>query len=789
MRHLSNHFVFTVFFMLMAISANAQQTGAITGSVLSAAGQPLSDVAVTLKGTNKGAYTKKDGSYLVDQVPAGSYTIVASLLGYTRQEQAVTVTAGKTITFRFTLAEESLSREGVTVTGKSQSRQLKESGYAVNAIDTKRFANTTSDINSVLNRTTGVKVREQGGMGSEFNFSINGLSGRAVRFFIDGIPMEVMGSSMTLNNIPVNLAERVEIYKGVLPVSLGADALGGAVNLVTNQNIKNYLDASYSFGSFNTHRAAVTGQVTGKSGIVARVSAFLNYSDNNYIMKAMELWDEDKQLYVKRDVRRFHDQYRSYMTQAEVGVMHKKWADAFFVGAGFSATDREIQTGSNQDNVYGAAMQNGHAFNTTLRYRKDHLFTEGLNLSVFAAHTEDKYTITDTTAYRYFWDGSRVPGNQAEMGPIKQRTHISRPRNFARANFSYMLNPMHGFNLNYTFDQVTNKNYNELLTDKDHNPGRIGKHMVGLGYQQTLLDSRLTNTFFGKWYGMQLQQPEMLSGNGTYVAASGFKSYFGYGLASRFNILPVLGVKASYEKAYRLQEVGELFGNGYDQIGNANLKPESSNNVNAGAFLTLKKGQHRFYAEGNWYFRDAADFIYAVVYQSNSRVSRYENTSKVQINGVEGEIQYDFRDIFHTTVNVSYQQALNNTKYAPGTNGGTVEATYRNKIPNQPWLFGNALASLGRNNLLGKDTRLQLNWDMQYVHWFYLTWEAYGAAATKNRVPNQYIQNLGLTYSLQNGKYNISAECRNFTDQRAYDNFRLQKPGRAYYVKLRYFIK
>ena len=106
-----------------------------------------------------------------------------------------------------------------------------------------------------------------------------------------------------------------------------------------------------------------------------------------------------------------------------------------------------------------------------------------------------------------------------------------------------------------------------------------------------------------------------------------------------------------------------------------------------------------------------------------------------------------------------------------------------------PWLFGNAAISIGKNDLLGKNTRLQLNWDMQYVHWFYLTWESYGSKYSNNKIPDQYIQNASLTYSLQNGKYNISAECKNFTDALAYDNFRLQKPGRALFVKFRYFLK
>src|SRR5690606_35793121 len=132
--------------------------------------------------------------------------------------------------------------------------------------------------------------REQGGLGSNFNFSINGLSGKSVKYFIDGVPVEVMGSTMSLNNIPVNLSERIEVYKGVVPVHLGSDAMGGAINIITSQRQTNFLDASYSYGSFNTHRAALTGQYTHeKTGLIAKASAFFNYSDNNYLMKDVEV--------------------------------------------------------------------------------------------------------------------------------------------------------------------------------------------------------------------------------------------------------------------------------------------------------------------------------------------------------------------------------------------------------------------------------------------------------------------------------------------------------------------
>ena len=786
-----SRFLLTGCFCILSVLVFGQKPGttSLSGHVYSKATTPLSDVSVLLSPSSKGTTTNAVGEYRFEKVKPGKYVLTITAVGYEKLIREISLEDGRSESLDFTLSERESNLNEVQILGKTQAQEVREQAFAVNTIETKQYANTSADMNQVLNRTTGIRVREQGGLGSDFNFAINGLSGRAVKFFIDGIPLEVMGTAMSLNNIPVNLAERVEVYKGVVPVSLGSDALGGSVNLITNQRVSNFLDASYSIGSFNTHRAALTGQYTQQNtGSILKARAFYNYSDNNYLMRGMEVWDEAQYKYVKKDFRRFHDQYKSAMGQLEIGVTNKKWADVFFIGGSYSKTDQDIQTGTRQEVVYGDATRNGDAFNASVRYRKDNLFTKGLNANAFISRSRDHYMVTDTSGFKYAWDGSRVRTNQSELGGSKSLTHMIRPKTFARLNLSYEANASHSFNLNYTFDRVKNENYNELLTDRDDIPGFLGKHILGLAYQQNLMKDRLTNTFFAKYYGISIEKKESVSLNGEYAQAKNFLNNFGYGVASRFKIGENSGIKASYEKAYRLQDVAEMFGNGYTVVANLDLKPESSHNLNVGGFIGHRSNRHRFFAEASWFFRDAKDFIYSVVYQSNASVSRYENTSKVRVTGFEAEFRYDYSNLINFSINGSYQNAINNTKYALGS-AGTPEATYQNKIPNQPWAFGNADLGIGKNDLLGKGTRLQLNYGAQYVHWFYLTWEAFGSKASKNKVPNQFIQQASLSYSLKEGKYNVSVECRNLANSLAYDNFRLQKPGRAVFIKLRYFIR
>lgn len=72
------------------------------------------------------------------------------------------------------------------------------------------------------------------------NITLNGFTGRNVKIFMDGVPMQGNSSSFQLNNIPVSLAERIEVYKGVVPVEFGGDAIGGAINIVTNRSTNTF---------------------------------------------------------------------------------------------------------------------------------------------------------------------------------------------------------------------------------------------------------------------------------------------------------------------------------------------------------------------------------------------------------------------------------------------------------------------------------------------------------------------------------------------------------------------
>ena len=773
--------------LVVVVGTFAQKTFTLSGVVKDTHGEPIFAAAVALKGTPNGGYTDENGHYQLS-VSAGKYVLAVSMVGYESQEQTIHVRSDKQVDF--VLKESSVRMDAVQVYGKSKAQQLREGAYTVNAMNVKSLVNTTQNLNAIVNRTTGVKVREEGGLGSDFNLSINGMSGNSIRYFIDGMPLDAKGSGVTLANLPPNIIDRIEIYKGVVPAHLGTDALGGAVNIITNQQKKNFLDASYSIGSFHTHQFNVNGQyVTPKAGIIVKPTLSVNYSKNDYKVKNVEVWNEEKGKYVYEERKRFHDDYFSLLGQVEVGVTNKKWADNFFVTASYSKTDKELQTGSIQTVVYGEARRKSDSKNFSATYKKRNFFVDKLDVNALFSYTWDHSCTVDTAFRKYDWNNNYITTTRNEItGDSKSIRHYKRPRMVARAGFDYSINENHAINLNYLMNRLGNKRYDEVDTSFTPSNDVLAKHILGLSYNQTLFNGKMNNVFFVKDYInylMVTQKDDYWVSGSDKVDKKATKNYWGYGAAAKYTFAEELALKASYEHSVRLPLGNELLGNGTTVLPNLVLKPENSDNFNLGVFGTWKTGtSHLFSYEANAFIRDASDYVRLVISERDG-LSQYENVSSVKVSGFEGEVSYQYKDDLRVLVNCSYQDARDMNRYK---DDGKPSITYNNKLPNRPWLFSNVEADYIFRDVLKNGDKLKLSYHYQYVHWFYLTWEAYGSLDGKSKIPTQHQHNAVVSYSWKNERYNVSFGCNNLFDKELYDNFMLQKPGRSFFAKFRIFI-
>lgn len=781
-------FVFFVLFIILGFTDGvAQALVTLSGKVTSSDGSPVVQATLAVEGTSYGTYSDDNGNYTLS-LPEGKYTLTASFVGFKSQRKNIELRGKKSVDF--VLQEDAVGLKDVEVYAKSKSQKLRESSFAVNALDVKPIVNSLNNLNELVNRASGIKVRQEGGVGSDFDLSINGMSGNSVRYFIDGVPLETKGSEVSLANLPVNIIDHIEMYKGVVPSYLGSDALGGAINIVTKKEKKNYLDVSYGIGSFHTHKADMNAQIVfPKSGIIVRPTVGVNYSKNDYMMKGVEVWDESVRKYVPSDRKRFHDDYFSLLAQVEVGVTGKSWADDFFVTASYSKVNKELQTGSIQTKVYGMAEREGDAYNVSAQYRKKDFILKGLQMQSILSHTWD-HSLTVDTAYRvYDWNGDYIESSRNEItGRERSLRHYKRPTTMFRSNWDYRINQHHSINLNYLVNRTGNDRYDDVDDSFVPSNDIVCKHIIGLSYHQQFLQNKIENTFFVKDYvnHLNIRQTDLYWQTGSdKVMGSNTNNYWGYGVGTRVKFIEPVALKVSFEHSVRLPLARELLGNGSTIYANTALNPERSDNVNLGAFGTWHPATgHSLYYEVNGFMRFVDDYIQAVVAEKEGMM-QYENVPAVHIKGVEGEVRYSWKRNLQCMANVSWQDARDQRKYK---DDGKLSATYLNRVPNRPWLFGAAEANYTFYDVLIKNSSFRLGASYQWVHWYFLTWEAYGAKESKAQIPAQHVINADMTYSLENGKYNISVSCDNIFDRLVYDHYKLQKPGRSFFLKFRMFL-
>lgn len=204
------------------------------------------------------------------------------------------------------MKEDPIELREVKVVGRSKIRKLQEIGMPVSVLGKRQLEGTANNINDVLAHATGITVRNTGGVGSASRVSVRGLEGKRMGVYIDEAAIGQLSDYMSLNDVPTDMIERIEIYKGIVPYRFGGSALGGAVNVVTKEYPPVYLDASYEFASFNTHKMNFTFKRTNAAtGLQFGLGGCLAYSDNDYKMHLPNLDN--------RVVRRDHDNFRKMM--------------------------------------------------------------------------------------------------------------------------------------------------------------------------------------------------------------------------------------------------------------------------------------------------------------------------------------------------------------------------------------------------------------------------------------------------------------------------------------------
>ncbi len=785
---MSLKFYASILFILFSTTLLAQKN-VIRGRITSDDGKPLAYIMVGLKNTTYGTETDENGNYSIRQVKPGKYVLMVAAMGYRPMQQEIEVGPDAGITQNFSLHSTSRTLDEVAVRGYKPGGEIKNQ-----SISTAAYKEQPTTLVELMNRSAGIRIRQTGGLGSRTNLMLNGFQNRSVRYFKDGIPLDYLGSGFDISLVPTNMLDRVEVYKGVLPFYLGADALGGAVNMVTTHDVRNFVNASYEFGSFNTHRASVNAYYKNASGkLFAGVNAFYNYADNNYKVDVQQV---DTATGNKKDyeVKLFHNKFSNYYAEGFIGTAGRTWADELrFTLTGFSI-NRELQFGSTMDKAYGAAKGKQYSIIPSLQYKK-RLFDNKLDISQFLVYNSLHSTTVDTAHGHYDWFGNYTPSTN-QVGEISDRgslSDITFKYFTSRTNFSYRFNHRHTFNLNVVFNNFSREGKDPLgYRFKDNKdvlsvPARYNKVIVAGGISSVFFDGKLRNSLAGKFFHYNTDASDA-DYQGNEVRTKNSNSAWGIADGIKYNINQYSSVQLSFETALRLPEQDELFGDGNLKLSNFELKPERSININAG-YKVAVPGRYR--AEVNAFYRYTKDLI--LLMPINFMYAQSQNVDKVKGAGLDVDAGYNLLPWLEANGNFTYQD-LRLVK--PGN-----AAQDKARLRNTPYFFANAGLNARFNKIFFKEDKIQLYWYYSFVREYYVDYipksvepdgflGLFGKTKidARNVIPDQQVHTLGFTYYPFKNKYAVGFQARNIFDTHVFDNFRIQNPGRSFSVKISYSL-
>ncbi|MDY3976801.1 MAG: TonB-dependent receptor [Candidatus Onthomorpha sp.] len=225
---------------IMTLKANAQSEDrvCIEGHVFDkTTKEAIAYASVALEGTKIGTTTDEEGNFIFRSIAPGRYTIVVSCIGYKKEHHTVEVRKGSVAHAHLELVPEATRLDEIVVSANRNETNRKEAPVVVNVLSEKQFEqNNAQDLVQSLGFQSGVRVEYNCQNCGFPQVRINGLEGPYTQLLIDSKPiMSALSGVYGLEQIPVNMVERIEVVKGGGSALFGANAIAGTVNIITKE--------------------------------------------------------------------------------------------------------------------------------------------------------------------------------------------------------------------------------------------------------------------------------------------------------------------------------------------------------------------------------------------------------------------------------------------------------------------------------------------------------------------------------------------------------------------------
>ena len=747
--------------------------------------QPLDGASVILENSNIGTISNHIGMFRMKLPSKSSRRIKVQYMGYKSRNIILNkkLCVNDSICCNVELQPKNNILSDVIVLGKSKAQRHREVPSAITIIDSQELKYKTATLNEILDNAAGIKVAQQGGLGNASRIIIQGMDGKRIGIFINGMPM---GNSdeFQLSSIPIDMVDEVEIYKGIIPAWLGGDGLGGAVNIRLKDFKKNHLEMAFEAASYNTYIGSLQlKHYLGKTSTALHAGATMNYAKNNYSFSSpFELG---------RIIHRDHDAYTH--GGFNVGISSQQWwFDQFDLTLSADYYRKEIQGGlMNVQNNIQHAFTRTRSASTSLSLEKS--FLKGKLTAQF--HSIVGFSLVnqvDTSHYCYDFIGNRFPSGsgRGEIGAVPNDSHDRHTTVRELLNLTYKIgnNQLVTWTTNYRYgckmpkDELADS-YSRLPTSGY--PSRLHSIVSGLTHELKLYGGKFTNELGIKLFNHHsevLPFAEAIMLQDKLKASTNHSTMAGWSEAMALHLLPhnALTLKASVQSTVRMPIAEELFGDGVLLLPSEKLRPERSFNINAGAIWLINAMRYPQVRIGiNTFYMSAKDMI-KLMYSSMNMA--YDNIGKVRVMGIDMEMESKLNRWLDLQGNITWQDARDMRKEAVG---GGENFHYRYRIPNMPYLFGNVGVRLHKDGLLSKSSSSAFASTFGFTKAFSYNWEA--SNHNTMLIPARYCWDVAVHHSF-NKRCQLSFEIRNILNRENWAEFRYPMERRTFHLKMKYII-
>lgn len=257
------------------------QMATIYGTVTTEEGT-LEFASVHIENSSYGTQTNLKGNYKLENIPYGKYIVITSYIGYNSIQTEIELTAeNNNLKLDIQLDEKNMNLDAIVITGTKTFKRQTDSPVIVNVLSSNALDNVQAcNLSEGLKFQPGLRVETDCQTCNYTQLRMNGLAGGYSQILVNGRPIfSPLTGLYGMEQLPVNLIDRIEVVRGGGSSLYGSSAIGGTVNVITKLSKKNNYELNYNYQNINGQTN--DNQLLGNATIVSNnknsgISFFLN---------------------------------------------------------------------------------------------------------------------------------------------------------------------------------------------------------------------------------------------------------------------------------------------------------------------------------------------------------------------------------------------------------------------------------------------------------------------------------------------------------------------------------